>query len=178
MIKPGTHIRKCQPQDLPQLLEFALTTFLTTYEHLNDPVDFQNYVSKSFTLAKFQSEMTSTGSAFYFLELDSKVIGYIKLNEAPYQSGINDPLSIEVERAYIAPQYHSLGYGKMLFDFILNKAKALRKEYIWLGVWEMNEMAIAFYKKLGFVKFAEHPFKMGSANQKDYLMCWDLTLPK
>lgn len=178
MMKSGAHIRKCEPKDLSQLLRFALKTFLATYEHLNDPADFQNYVNKSFTEAHFKSEMANAGSDFYFLELDSNVIGYFKLNVSPHQTDLNDPLSIEVERVYVDMAYHGLSYGKMLFGFILNEAKMLQKEYLWLGVWEKNELAIAFYKKIGFVKFAEHPFKMGTAKQKDYLMRLDLTLPE
>jgi len=95
----GAKIRKCLPEDLPQLLGFALKTFLATYEHLNDPIDFQKYISKAFTKTQFKKEMVSPGSDFYFLVLEETVIGYIKLNLPPDQTDINDPKSIEVERA-------------------------------------------------------------------------------
>ena len=32
------------------------------------------------------------------------------------------------------------------------------KKKIWLGVWEKNENAIAFYKKMGFVQTGVHSF--------------------
>ena len=120
--------------------------------------------------------MTHKGSSFYFLELEGQIIGYIKLNLTPFQSDINDPKSLELERAYVDLNYHGLGYGKMLFDFIIEQAKSHQIEYIWLGVWERNAKAIAFYKQLGFYKFSEHPFKLGTAQQKDHLMRYDLPL--
>jgi diamine N-acetyltransferase len=44
------------------------------------------------------------------------------------------------------------------------------KKKIWLGVWEKNENAIAFYKKLGFVQTGEHSFYMGDEEQIDLIM--------
>ena len=43
-------------------------------------------------------------------------------------------------------------------------------EVLWLGVWEHNEKALNFYKKMGFVIFDEHIFKLGDDEQRDYLM--------
>ncbi|WP_339697102.1 GNAT family N-acetyltransferase [uncultured Roseivirga sp.] len=169
-------IRKCEAKDLTQLTQFALKTFKDTFEKDNDPKDFKAYIDKAITEEKLGQEMTHKGSSFYFLELEGQIIGYIKLNLTPFQSDINDPKSLELERAYVDLNYHGLGYGKMLFDFIIEQAKSHQIEYIWLGVWERNAKAIAFYKQLGFYKFSEHPFKLGTAQQKDHLMRYDLPL--
>ena len=169
-------IRKCEAKDLTQLTQFALKTFKDTFEKDNDPKDFKAYIEKAITEEKLGQEMTHKGSSFYFLELEGQIIGYIKLNLTPFQSDINDPKSLELERAYVDLNYHGLGYGKMLFDFIIEQAKSHQIEYIWLGVWERNAKAIAFYKQLGFYKFSEHPFKLGTAQQKDHLMRYDLPL--
>jgi ribosomal protein S18 acetylase RimI-like enzyme len=52
----------------------------------------------------------------------------------------------------------------------IDKAIELKKEIIWLGVWEKNTKAISFYSKWGFIKFAEHPFVLGDDIQNDWLM--------
>ena len=44
------------------------------------------------------------------------------------------------------------------------------KRKIWLGVWDKNDNAIAFYKKLGFVQTGAHSFYMGDEEQIDYIM--------
>ncbi len=44
------------------------------------------------------------------------------------------------------------------------------KKKVWLGVWEKNENAIAFYNKMGFVRTGTHSFIMGDEEQKDYIM--------
>lgn len=57
---------------------------------------------------------------------------------------------------------------------MLNKAieiaKARDMKKIWLGVWEKNENAIAFYQKMGFVQTGEHSFYMGDEEQRDLIM--------
>lgn len=44
------------------------------------------------------------------------------------------------------------------------------KEAIWLGVWEKNDNAIDFYKKIGFVQAGAHSFYMGDEEQMDIIM--------
>ena len=52
----------------------------------------------------------------------------------------------------------------------LDLASDLKKEVVWLGVWEHNQRAIEFYKKWGFEKFGTHIFQLGDDPQKDWLM--------
>jgi ribosomal protein S18 acetylase RimI-like enzyme len=41
---------------------------------------------------------------------------------------------------------------------------------LWLGVWERNPRAIAFYAKCGFVDVGEHAFIFGTEEQTDRVM--------
>lgn len=49
-------------------------------------------------------------------------------------------------------------------------AKEGNKKKIWLGVWERNENAIAFYQKMGFVQTGSHSFYMSDEEQVDFIM--------
>jgi ribosomal protein S18 acetylase RimI-like enzyme len=49
-------------------------------------------------------------------------------------------------------------------------AKQLGKATLWLGVWEHNEAALAFYSAQGFYKIGEHPFDMAGDIQTDWLL--------
>lgn len=48
--------------------------------------------------------------------------------------------------------------------------KARGSDVVWLGVWERNARAIAFYKKYGFVERGEHVFLLGHDRQRDIVM--------
>jgi ribosomal protein S18 acetylase RimI-like enzyme len=41
---------------------------------------------------------------------------------------------------------------------------------MWLGVWEHNERAKAFYRKWGFLETGSHIFQLGSDPQTDLIM--------
>ncbi|WP_371873239.1 GNAT family N-acetyltransferase [Lysinibacillus sp. Ag94] len=72
---------------------------------------------------------------------------------------------LEIERIYIRNKYQGKGLGKHLINKAMEIAVAQNKKSIWLGVWEKNDNAIGFYKKMGFIhetrimEFNEHRTK-------------------
>ncbi|MEM7431393.1 MAG: ribosomal protein S18-alanine N-acetyltransferase [Pseudomonadota bacterium] len=83
------------------------------------------------------------------LERDGDVVGYGILSVAAGEAHI---LNICVE-----PKYRSLGYGEMLLDEILLRARATAVREIFLEVRPSNKNAHALYKKKGFHKIANRP---------------------
>lgn len=51
-----------------------------------------------------------------------------------------------------------------------DNTRKLGMRTIWLGVWEQNTAAIAFYERQGFERFGEHVFRIGNDDQTDYLL--------
>jgi ribosomal protein S18 acetylase RimI-like enzyme len=90
-----------------------------------------------------------------------------KNNEAIDQLG---PNTIELHRLYIDTRYQNQKLGKRLMEFALDFAAKSKVEWIWLGVWEHNPKAQAFYQRWGFEKFSEHIFQMGAEAQTDWLL--------
>ena len=50
------------------------------------------------------------------------------------------------------------------------EARQLGADALWLGVWERNPRAIAFYGKVGFVDVGSHLFVVGADAQTDRIM--------
>jgi len=57
----------------------------------------------------------------------------------------------------------------------LDEAGAKGCDVMWLGVWEQNERAIAFYRRWGFLEFGHHAFMLGNDLQNDLLMARSVT---
>lgn len=167
--------RQCTLDDIHTLRYLSLNTFSETFSHLNKESNMKSYLDNSFSLERLKEELYCDASHFYFLYADSELTGYIKLNEAPGQTDINDVNSLEIERIYVKKEFHGKGLGRALMDKALEKARLLGKLFLWLGVWEKNENAILFYKKNGFYEFGTHSFFMGDEEQRDYIMRKDLT---
>jgi len=56
----------------------------------------------------------------------------------------------------------------------IEAARELGGATLWLGVWEHNPRAIAFYAKCGFHDRGSQPFLVGSDLQNDRVMVRDL----
>ena len=167
-------IRKCDISDLVILRQIAYQTFDETFRHLNTPENMKAYLDKAFDLAKLQQELSNQFSAFFFLFTENQLVGYLKVNQNQAQTDLQDPKSLEIERIYVKQEFKGKGLGRILIDKGIEVAKENNKEYVWLGVWEKNQAAIAFYKKMGFREVDTHHFVMGEEKQTDFIMRKDL----
>lgn len=79
-------------------------------------------------------------------------------------------------RIYIRSPFQRKGLGQYLIHNAMEIAKIHNKTRVWLGVWEKNENALHFYKKLGFVPTGSHPFYMGDEEQTDFIMVKTLAI--
>ena len=53
---------------------------------------------------------------------------------------------------------------------VLRLARERAADHLWLGVWEHNPRAIAFYRKYGFREVGEHVFQLGRDPQRDLIL--------
>ena len=167
-------LRQCTIRDFDVLRDLSIRTYYETFAHLNTPEDMAAYLEDAFNVDRFTGEMNDPNSTFYFLYCDERIAGYLKLNEAPSQTDINDLSSLEIERIYVASECQGEGLGRYLMEQAIAIATERQKKYAWLGVWEKNEKAIRFYKKNGFYEIGTHTFVMGEDVQNDYVMRKDL----
>ena len=167
-------LKKCTIEDFETLRELSIKTYYDTFAHLNSPEDMTAYLEDAFNTDKFTDELNDPNSAFYLLYCNEQIAGYLKLNEAPSQTDINDYDSLEIERIYVLGEFQGEGLGTYLIEQANSIATKRQKKYTWLGVWEKNEKAIRFYKKNGFYEIGTHNFVMGKDVQTDYVMRKDL----
>lgn len=164
------NIKKCPPEDLRKLREISYETFNETFKDQNSPENMKAYLDRAFNLQQLNEELLNTSSQFFFVCIDNEIGGYLKVNTHDAQSEDMGDESLEIERIYIRNLFHKRGLGKILLNKAIEIAMESNKKKIWLGVWEKNENAIAFYKKMGFVQSGTHAFHMGDEKQIDFIM--------
>ncbi|MFT4413297.1 GNAT family N-acetyltransferase [Fredinandcohnia humi] len=163
-------IKQCNLEDLLILQEISYETFNETFKDQNSPENMNAYLERAFNLKQLEKELSNLSSQFYFVYFNNEVAGYLKVNTNDAQSEKMGDASLEIERIYIKRKYQKHGIGKYLVNKALEIAMERNKKKIWLGVWEKNENAIDFYKKMGFVQTGAHSFYMGDEEQTDYIM--------
>ncbi|WP_319468112.1 GNAT family N-acetyltransferase [uncultured Trichococcus sp.] len=163
-------LKKCGSEDLADLQAIGIETFTDTFAAYNTPEDMQAYLDKAYDPEKLKAELSTEGSTFYFLYDDEELAGYMKVNVAAALTEEMGADSLEVERIYIRPAFKRKGLGRFLIEKAIEIAHTQGKNLIWLGVWEHNVNAIAFYEKMGFVRTGAHSFFMGEDEQTDFIM--------
>ncbi|MED3728789.1 GNAT family N-acetyltransferase [Priestia filamentosa] len=164
------NIKKCTLEDLRKLQEISYETFNETFKHQNSPENMEAYLEKAFNLEQVEKELSNTSSHFFFVYVDNEIAGYLKVNTDDAQSEEMGDESLEIERIYIKNNFQKHGLGKYLFNKAIDMAMEHNKKKIWLGVWEKNENALIFYKKMGFIQTGAHSFYMGDEEQVDFIM--------
>jgi diamine N-acetyltransferase len=163
-------IKKCTLEDSRKLQEISYETFNETFKHQNSPENMNAYLEGAFNLTQLEKELSNISSQFFFVYFNHEVAGYLKVNTGDSQSEDMGDETLEIERIYIKNQFQKHGLGKYLLNKAMEVAMEGNKKKIWLGVWEKNENAIAFYKKMGFVQTGAHSFYMGDEEQIDFIM--------
>ncbi|MGW9530823.1 GNAT family N-acetyltransferase [Paenibacillus terrae] len=163
-------IIKCGREDLQILQEISIETFNDTFKDQNSPENMQTYLERAFNSKQLEEELSNASSEIFFIYFNEELAGYLKVNMNEAQSEKMGDESLEIERIYIKNKYQKHGLGKYLLNKAMEIAMEQNKKEIWLGVWEKNENAIAFYKKLGFVQTGAHSFYMGDEEQIDFIM--------
>jgi diamine N-acetyltransferase len=163
-------IRELSEKDIPVLRDLAIQIYRDTFSDANTPENMEAFISKDYSVSSFQREFREDGSHYYFALDHDQPAGYLRLrknSEADFHLGSN---TIELHRLYIDVNYQGKQVGSLLMQHALDVAKAMKVDWIWLGVWEHNPKAQKFYSKWGFERFAEHVFYMGDEAQTDWLL--------
>lgn len=160
--------------DVLQLQRIAKETFLQTFSDINTEENMNKYLSEGFSVEQLKEELNNELSLFYFAKLEDEVIGYLKLNTGEAQKENRKENALEIERIYLLKDFHGKKVGQFLYQKAIDVATEKAMDYVWLGVWEKNFKAIAFYKKNGFVEFDQHVFMLGDDRQIDLMMKLEL----
>jgi len=163
-------IRTATIADAAMISALSKETFYAAFHAQNTKADMDMFLAQSFAVADTEHEL-SDGNHVFYLAYDGEVLmGYAVLRAGkPFLTYSSDEV-IEISRLYLLPEFKGKGVGKLLMEQCLATAKQQHKKVIWLGVWEHNPHAIAFYQSFGFEKCGEHDFVLGTDVQTDWLM--------
>ncbi len=164
------HLQKITKNNVQDLQEVSIQTFTETFKDNNSEKSLNDYLNTAYELTKIKKELENPHSEFYFAYFNNELAGYLKININDAQSEKMGENALEVERIYIKKSFKRRGIGRHLIETAEQLAKKYQKNLMWLGVWEYNPKAIAFYETLGFKVIGAHSFFMGEEEQTDLIM--------
>lgn len=164
------NIRLATSNDAALIADLSRHTFYDTFAPANTEENMDKFMNGPFSRELLMAEVGAPGNIFLLAEYEGKPAGYARLREdntPPELAGLS---TLEIARIYAVQEMIGKGIGKALMQRSLDIAQEKAKQVVWLGVWEKNGSAIAFYMKWGFEKFSEHPFVLGDDVQTDWMM--------
>lgn len=163
-------IRRATVADAEQLAPFAARVFHETFAADSNPDDMALYLATVLTPARFAEEIADPQCAFFLAHVRGVLAGYLKLRTGYLPDCVTDPTALELSRLYVAREWHGRGIAHDLMRLTLAFARENDHRSIWLGVWDRNPRARAFYAKWNFREIGSHPFQFGTELQSD-LVC-------
>jgi ribosomal protein S18 acetylase RimI-like enzyme len=169
-MQAAIRIRRAEEADAPELSVLAERTFRAAFAESNTAANMELHCAASYGAALQLAEIRDSRRETWVAEADAKLVAYVQLRLDAVSPMISGERPVEIQRFYVDASYHGTGLAHQLMAHVVARARAERASVLWLGVWEKNPRALAFYQKWGFEVVADHIFTVGNDPQRDLIM--------
>ena len=170
-------LRPAKLADALALSRLAEQTFRETFGAANTDQDMALHCRTSYGEAIQAREIAAADMLTFLSEEDGRLVGFAQLRWNGAPECVVAKAAGEIQRLYVAQDWHGKGVAQELMHACLEELRARGADVAWLGVWERNPRAIAFYRKSGFVEVGDHVFEVGTDPQRDIVMARPLAPP-
>lgn len=165
-----TTLRPALPADAPSLALLAVRTFRDAFGAHNTPANMDRHCAGVFGAEIQQREIEDRGLVTTIAEVDGRMVGYSQLRLPRAHASVAAERPAELNRIYVVAEWQGRGVARELMQHALDTAGRAGCDCLWLGVWEHNPKAMAFYRKFGFEAVGTHAFMLGDEQQRDVIM--------
>ncbi|MEM9385022.1 MAG: GNAT family N-acetyltransferase [Pseudomonadota bacterium] len=169
--------RTATAQDAQSLARMAEETFRDAFAEQNTREDLDRYCADAFGEQQQLSEICDPESITVLAERSNRLAGYAQIKTRSSIHCVAGDALAELSRFYLRKEHHGRGVANVLMADVLARAADAGARVLWLGVWEHNPRAIAFYRKCGFDAVGEKTFLIGSDLQRDLVLAVELEAP-
>ena len=163
-------IRRATTSDAAALAELAARTFAETFAADNSAEDIDAHLRTAYGVAQQSAELADPDVLSLLACRNQVLVGFAQVRRKPAPPCVVEERAIELHRFYLTRSAHGTGVAAPLMLAAREAARELGGRHLWLGVWERNPRAIAFYLKAGFVQVGSHVFMVGGDRQTDWVL--------
>jgi len=137
--------------DTEVLASLGKTTYAESHGHfIENENDLIKYLRKNFSVSKTKEDLNNSKNLFYIIYVDDAPVGYAKLVLNAKHKSVASQNNCRLERIYILNDFIPLKLGQQFLTFLVENAKALKLDTMWLSVYIENYRAIRFYERNEF----------------------------
>jgi diamine N-acetyltransferase len=156
--------------DAAALAEFAARTFAEAFGADNRAEDLHAHLASSFGIAQQTQELLNPDEITLLAFQGEMLRAFSQVRPKAPPSCVVLDRPVELHRFYVDRPAHGTGLAQQLMNAVHETARKFGGQNLWLGVWERNPRAIAFYKKVGFTDRGSTHFFVGPDRQTDRVM--------
>lgn len=163
-------IRHGTVADAPALAAFAARTFTEAFGTDNTAADMSMHLERLYGVPQQTAELSDPDVTTLLAHREHALVAYAQVRRKAPPAIVPDRAAIELHRFYVDRPAQGAGVAQLLMAAVFDAARAIGAQHLWLGVFERNPRAIAFYKKSGFRDVGSQVFVLGSDRQIDRVM--------
>ena len=169
VIRPGT------PADAAALAQFGARTFFETFAADNTADDMAKHLASAWSPARQDLELRDPLlDTLLAVDACGALAGFAQLRANCAPACVPTRKPVELKRFYVDKPWQGRGLARALMTAVERAARRRGAREIWLGVWERNPRAQAFYRKCGCEKVGTQIFVVGTDPQTDHVMLREL----
>lgn len=170
-------IRRAKPGDAKRLAGLAERAFRDAFTAANEQADIDFHCANHFGTEIQGREIVDPNCATILAEVDGDLVAFAQVLLRSTKPCVSAERPSELLRFYVSSEWLGRGIAHDVMPAVLATAADEGADVIWLGVWEENLRAIAFYRKYGFEVVGDHEFHLGEDIQRDLVMAVDIEAP-
>jgi ribosomal protein S18 acetylase RimI-like enzyme len=167
-------IRRALASDSEALSRIADQTFRDTFTTGSSSSDMQQFCEDHYHPDIQLQEIQDSNLVTILAEYEDELAGFAQVRLKSPKEGLSGKYQSELSRLYVSNEWHGSGVAHKLMAEVLASTIKVKSDCMWLGVWENNPRAIAFYQKYDFTIVGEHIFTVGTDPQRDLIMAAQL----
>ena len=157
-------ISEVKTEQLSIIQDLAYKIWPSTYGEILSKIQLDYMLDKFYNLNYLQNQLEN-GQHFILISNENVIVGF-----ASYEFNFENSNKTKVHKIYVLPEIQGKGVGKILMDFIRNKAIENTNLGLLLNVNRFNK-AITFYEKYGFTNVSLIDIEIGNGYlMQDYIM--------
>jgi len=147
-------------------------SFRDAFAHIfNNKKELQEYLDYTYQPAKIEKSIKKENNIFFLAFVENVPVGFAKVKKHSLNEQIESVAQMELQKIYVLSYYHGSGAGPALLDAVVDLAKQIQPDVLWLDTHIANAKAIRFYEKNGFKKTGKYYFTIGTQTFEYHLMC-------
>ena len=160
--------RSADSSDAEALADLRAHTFTDTFGHLYQPDDLQTFL-QNHSPENWDKELSDPAFEIRVAERDGQLVGYVKLGP-PHLPFEPRGEAAELRQLYVLEEMKGRGVAQALMEWVIDRARDQRADYLYLSVFTENHRARRFYEKYGFEPEGTYAFMVGNHADEDVVM--------